>query len=410
LRRCACTLQSPGGEFHGGTASSAPSRLHGHTCCSPPEGNFTEEPSAPRSAPTVARLQLQSPGGEFHGGTEFTFSGGKSESVLRVAVPRRGISRRNTSRSLRCCGRSIRLQSPGGEFHGGTERQLYLGQFEDHERCSPPEGNFTEERENRRRSGNGAPALQSPGGEFHGGTLHRRTGTKFAVPRRGISRRNRATNVNTWQSPGGEFHGGTIGSRRPACMLQSPGGEFHGGKRGAAHTGTLGPALQSPGGEFHGGTAEIDRGLPGRSRDARRIVAVPRRGISRRNGKLAESGAANSAVCAVAVPRRGISRRNPRRKFVAVPRRGISRRNGLELHRAAGRPWVKMHSCSPPEGNFTEERYGAELVACAEALLGDVAVPRRGISRRNPIPGRRPHQLLSSDTASRQGQAHRTAR
>jgi hypothetical protein len=66
------------------------------------------------------------------------------------------------------------LQSPGGEFHGGT----------------------TLSTEATRTLARGR-ALQSPGGEFHGGT----TTTLLLTG---------GTTVTTLQSPGGEFHGGTL--------------------------------------------------------------------------------------------------------------------------------------------------------------------------------------------------------
>ena len=39
---------------------------------------------------------------------------------LHVAVPRRGISRRNSEQRALAVARAYLLQSPGGEFHGGT--------------------------------------------------------------------------------------------------------------------------------------------------------------------------------------------------------------------------------------------------------------------------------------------------
>jgi hypothetical protein len=116
------SLQSPGGEFHGGTKRRSNSLQFRVTkTCSPPEGNFTEERG------TSAHCQLC--------------------TAHPVAVPRRGISRRN-------------LRTRPGRY-GHYCRS-----------CSPPEGNFTEERHPGRRPRASAAVilLQSPGGEFHGGT------------------------------------------------------------------------------------------------------------------------------------------------------------------------------------------------------------------------------------------------
>ena len=192
--------------------------------CSPPEGNFTEEQlPLSRSTACWVRLELQSPGGEFHGGTPSPnaegavprtplqspggeFHGGTQRTTISshggsppVAVPRRGISRRNL---------------------GSSAKGMMIWKTS----CSPPEGNFTEERLTLLGLIHSLSCwLQSPGGEFHGGTEDQGqsnacSGKTVAVPRRGISRRNwdgrqwLVERVETvWlQSPGGEFHGGTI--------------------------------------------------------------------------------------------------------------------------------------------------------------------------------------------------------
>ena len=219
------------------------------TCCSPPEGNFTEEHVIGADPSRIRQSALQSPGGEFHGGT----------------------SKRPAPSGCAC---ATRCSPPEGNFTEELPRpHPRLGQGR--RRCSPPEGNFTEEL--------GIEGILSL---FYGFRL---------------------------QSPGGEFHGGTLArARRPTAPAQRLG-------------------LQSPGGEFHGGTAPVEplNRLLGAPR-----VAVPRRGISRRN----------------AVPER--RRRRPP-NAVAVPRRGISRRN--PAHHDQLPRWLAS-SCSPPEGNFTEEQ------------------------------------------------------
>ena|GEM_PF-5709590 len=376
------SLQSPGGEFHGGTKRRSNSLQFRVTkTCSPPEGNFTEErgtsahcqlctahpvavprrgisrrnPSYVREwlASAAAEMELQSPGGEFHGGTGLI---GPTARAARpnVAVPRRGISRRNLrtrpgryghycrscsppegnfteerhpGRRPRASAAVIVLQSPGGEFHGGTWTARGAGAVASNLCCSPPEGNFTEEQARTARGGLVAP-------------VH------VAVPRRGISRRN------------------------PSRIRQSSSGRYF-------------------------------------------LVAVPRRGISRRNLEVVELPALLASP--VAVPRRGISRRNltsvvtqidgqanrcspPEGNFteelriyapwrsrdecghVAVPRRGISRRNTSSARIPRG---FANRRCSPPEGNFTEERRRGPRRVGAPARR--VAVPRRGISRRNSL-------------------------
>jgi len=330
-----------------------PAGRHPRAGCSPPEGNFTEE----HKGGTAVNTELWKVAVPRRG-----ISRRNSPEVqrifealrLHVAVPRRGISRRNLrtrpgryghycrscsppegnfteerhpGRRPRASAAVIVLQSPGGEFHGGTWTARGAGAVASNLCCSPPEGNFTEEQARTARGGLVAP-------------VH------VAVPRRGISRRN------------------------PSRIRQSSSGRYF-------------------------------------------LVAVPRRGISRRNLEVVELPALLASP--VAVPRRGISRRNltsvvtqidgqanrcspPEGNFteelriyapwrsrdecghVAVPRRGISRRNTSSARIPRG---FANRRCSPPEGNFTEERRRGPRRVGAPARR--VAVPRRGISRRNSL-------------------------